>query len=184
VKHIPVEWIAAYYDGELRGAHRQQVEAHLEHCEICQIELEALGGLSQWLESAPAPRLHTSRERFASQVMLRVPRFIEPTGAQRVGQWLWRVAPLTILAAWAFLQVLTFVVPVGAWLLGQGSGLPTMAFSMPDLALDNLLPLLSHFSGVINLFLVFAVDFVLSLLLAGLLWSWLASWWVIKRNTL
>lgn len=43
---IPHEWLAAYHDGELDGARRAELEAHLPDCARCTQELAALRSLS------------------------------------------------------------------------------------------------------------------------------------------
>jgi hypothetical protein len=43
---ISNEWLALYYDGELDAKRREQVEAHLPTCTVCQRELAALKALS------------------------------------------------------------------------------------------------------------------------------------------
>jgi len=52
---IPPEWLTAYFDGELDGARRQQVEAHLAECPECRQELEELKTLRQALASLALP---------------------------------------------------------------------------------------------------------------------------------
>ncbi len=47
---IPEFWLAAYYDGELDGSQRLQVEAHLPECPSCRSKLDEL----RWLGSALA----------------------------------------------------------------------------------------------------------------------------------
>jgi anti-sigma factor RsiW len=46
---IPLEWLAAYHDGELDSARRGAVEAHLPGCASCRQELAALLSLSDVL---------------------------------------------------------------------------------------------------------------------------------------
>ena len=46
---IPLEWLAAYHDGELGGARRAELLSHLLDCALCRQELAALQSLSDAL---------------------------------------------------------------------------------------------------------------------------------------
>jgi anti-sigma factor RsiW len=46
---IPNQWLTLYYDSELDASRREQVEAHLATCAVCQRELAALKALSSTL---------------------------------------------------------------------------------------------------------------------------------------
>lgn len=50
----PGKWAAAYYDGELDEAGRQEFELHLAGCPGCQRELEALQALGSVLAGTPS----------------------------------------------------------------------------------------------------------------------------------
>ena len=64
---IPNEWLALYYDGELDSRRREQVEAHLPACVLCQQELAALQALSTALaiDRLPENALTTQSARLA-----------------------------------------------------------------------------------------------------------------------
>ena len=51
------ERLGAYYDGELSGAARAEMERHLGQCPSCAAELKRLGRLSELFSTAAAPKL-------------------------------------------------------------------------------------------------------------------------------
>jgi anti-sigma factor RsiW len=131
-EHV-LEWLPAYYDGELSENRRRKVEAHLQECASCLAELESLQGLSALLRSEPAPA-HTPPERFTAQVQLLLPR---GSGVRQQPQALprWMLgAPLLLIAGWAFLQAALIVT---AFALAAGSFFPGLAgWFATDSALD------------------------------------------------
>ena len=179
-------WLEAYHDGELHGRRLQQVESHLAQCAACRAELETLRTLSALLQSNPAADPRTLPERFVAQVRLRLPRHPDQPAwrhAIRVG---WRLVPVGLFGAWAFLQALFIV--AGAVLLalrfGSGSTLQGIAWlNSLGAGLNDLAPL-----GLPDLESVFPLgwDSVLYLGLMGLIgllyWSWLATWWARQHH--
>jgi hypothetical protein len=104
---IPSEWLTAYYDGQLDGARRERVEAHLRECAECRAELEAWNALSHALTAAPLPRADLSNPAdFWSGVQARLaPRDAAPD-APSARAMLLRWAPgLALLALNGLLQV-------------------------------------------------------------------------------
>lgn len=100
-EHV-TQWLSAYLDGELRGSKLHQVETHLAECEICQVALDDLQGLSALLHEIPAPEF-TSPERLSAQVNLRLPRTrleIREHKAWEVGWWM---IPVSLLSVWVIL---------------------------------------------------------------------------------
>jgi hypothetical protein len=96
------EWLNAYLDGELKNGKLHQVEKHLFECEECRAELESLKSLSSLLREVPTPEFIPS-ERFASQVILRLPHEkpkIVKHKAQEIGWWM---IPVSLLLLWVFL---------------------------------------------------------------------------------
>ena len=176
LEHISEEWLAAYYDHELRGSRLNQVETHLAQCEICRSQLDDLNVLSDILRIVPEPEYKTSPDRFASQVLLRLPRSETRPVPGRLGKLAWQMIPLGILAGWAFVQAVFLISPLVLALVG---GLPEGSYTALALPALNNLPgrwdLLEPFADFIGIY------FILTVLLAGLLWAWLASWWVIKK---
>jgi predicted anti-sigma-YlaC factor YlaD len=159
-------WLGAYHDGELTGRRLQKVEAHLVECAPCRAELESLRALSAMLGESSAPEGLLPPEQFVAQVGLRLPRRRQRPFGQRVALVAWRLVPFALLGAWLFLQTVFAV----AWIvqlvpgldLGQGTGfLPLSVADVRRLAMANL---------------------IVPMALALLYWSWLASWWVSRRE--
>ena len=186
-------WLGAYYDGELHGRRLRQVETHLAHCATCRAELESLRALTTLLQESPVAVGLASPERFVARVGLRLPRHPERTAWQRTLEIGWRLAPLSLIGAWTFVQAV-FAVSRGmlvalrmglrgdlaAWLpatLQQGTWL-TEVLSFSDTGLNNVgrvvLQLLSD-GGPLGWNVTL---YIVSLAVIGLLYlSWLASWW-------
>lgn len=106
-KHMH-EWLNAYLDGELRGSRLREAEAHLAECPACQSELDSLAGLSKFLHEVPEPE-YMPAERFASQVILKLPqRQVRPTRNQAF-EISWWMIPVALLAAWIFINTSFFL---------------------------------------------------------------------------
>ncbi len=196
-KHV-TDWLGAYHDGELRGLRLQKVEAHLAHCEVCQAELAELQALTTLLQTSPAPRILTQPDRFAAQVGLRlVRRPVQPTWrrALEIG---WRLAPVGLLGALAFVQ---------AALLVSGIALRALQFGLGSDVIASLLPVSqqgSWLTTALNLSSANLGDLgrmasqlfsnggplgwglmlnLASIVVIGLLYlSWLASWWARRQH--
>ncbi len=99
------ELLNAYLDGELNPQQRRKCETHLESCPECQAELEALETLSGRLAEVPLPEF-TSPEQLAANVALRLPRKpVQKSVPRKWTEYAWWLAPVGLLAAWAFLSV-------------------------------------------------------------------------------
>lgn len=71
---IPDIWLAAYYDGELDQARRQQLEAHLPGCTSCQRKLDALKSLNIALAADKLTEsAFTSKSAFWNEIESRLP---------------------------------------------------------------------------------------------------------------
>ena len=185
------EWIAAYFDGELRGERLRQVETHLAVCAECRTELEDLGRLSDLLQDVPPQTPRVSRGRFAAQVALRLPRGPEEHAGKRAARKFWLAVPVGVFSGWAFLQAIMLALPLGALLLNSfplGNALMSAGAANNALS-DSLGGLFSSpaaAGGWVNLagFSVemLLIDLALTILLAGLGCSWLASWWVVNKH--
>ena len=167
-EHV-LDWIGAYYDGELRGDRLRRVDAHLRECAACQAELAALQDLSPRLQASPPMPASTPPEQFVAQVRLRLtPRQAPEPGArlrQAAGLWL----PLGVLGLWAFSQAVMWVgglVLLGWRGLSAQLGIDTLAF--PAVGAANLLAL--------NIWLTVAAS--------GLVWGCLAGWWAAGNASL
>ena len=157
-EHV-LDWLGAYHDGELYGARRQAVEAHLSTCAECRAGLEALRGLSDRLRAAPPMPARTPPGQFVAQVQLRLAPLAArvPERArlrQLAGLWL----PLGALTLWALGQA---ALAAGSlvWLVWWGIS------AQPPY-------------GLIDLVIVYAV---LTAVVAGLVWGGLAGWWAARE---
>ena len=161
-------WIAAYHDGELPEARRGQVESHLQKCPACQAELEALKSLSALLQENPAMPVHTPPERFVAQVRLRLPPHPTPPASKQSLKTGWLALALGLLGMWAFLQAVLLVSGLVLRLLPWFGGLAGAEAleAYPGESLSEL----------------FLFDTGLTLLLATLVWGWLATWWAVWQK--
>jgi predicted anti-sigma-YlaC factor YlaD len=192
-EHV-TQWLGAYHDGELQGLRLQEVEAHLAHCAACRAELKELRALTALLQESPAPEVRTSPERFAAQVGLRLPRRpVQPTW-KRTLETGWRLTPVGLLGAWAFVQTVLAVATLALYALRIGVLGETIARWLPPLG-ESWLTQISRLSGaslnevgraVLRLLSLLSWSTVLNLIVLiviGLLyWSWLASWWARRQH--
>ncbi|MBT3320853.1 MAG: zf-HC2 domain-containing protein [Anaerolineae bacterium] len=102
-KHI-LDSLGAYLDGELRGRELKKVETHLSKCELCAEEYASLKSLSEILEEAPLPDF-SSPDRFAADVVLRLPRKEMTSIRSKVLEVGWWLAPVGLIAIWVFLGI-------------------------------------------------------------------------------
>jgi hypothetical protein len=192
-EHI-TQWLGAYHDGELRGAHLRQVENHLAECAECQSELEGMQGLSALLhETAPAGEFLPT-ERFVANLTLNLPRQPEsaqPRKALEIGWWL---VPVGLLGTWVFIQI-TFSLSSAVLFAADagllGSNLSWLQGNPPQMSWFALATnLLGGQVGVTGQVALSALNdahlFVTQLtgsllpqiLLAVLYLGWLAAWWL------
>lgn len=190
--------LGAYVDGELRGSRLRWVESHLQKCVACQKEVDALLALRQVLQESPAMETITSPDRFVAQVGLKLPRRQERPPAQRALDLSWRMVPAGLLLSWSFVQAVFLTVGLvqAAVRLGFGGEVGKLLFpagtsgiSFPEVArlsqaslaeaVQMLTDLVQSGGGsawVLLLYVTFTV-------VVGLLyWSWLASWWALRRH--
>jgi anti-sigma factor RsiW len=113
--------LEAYYDGELTGRRRREVEAHLERCGPCQRELARLRSLSSLLQEVPAYEPITPPEQFVSQVRLQLPPRAAPLGYRALRLSWWSV-PMLLLVGWGVLQSLGLVIALVLVALEAGLG--------------------------------------------------------------
>ncbi len=152
-QHV-LSWLDAYHDGELSGSRLRQVELHLQECETCRAELETLQGLSALLQTAPALEARISTDRFESQVRLLLPSHPQRTGWPKALRLGWSVAPFILIAGLAFGQAALWISQAVAMVLRAPASL---------------------------LFILF-LELAWMVVVAVLLWGWLASWWVLNRG--
>ena len=190
--------LGAYHDGELRGRQSRQVEAHLADCATCRAELERLRALAVLLQESPTAGDLTPPERFVAQVGLRLPRRPERPPWQRALYTGWRLTPLGLLGAGAFVQAVFAVAGLVLAALRLGLGGDVAAGLLPasqgGLWLAEVLDLsgagledvarvmlrLLQGGGPLGWGVMLNLG---SLVVIGLLyWSWLASWWARRRH--
>ena len=188
------ELLGAYLDGELHGWQLRQVERHLEECQTCSVELEELRQLSRLLRETTIERGFTPADRFASQLLLQLPRQQEPPPSRK---WLkagWWLTPAALVATWAFAHTVV-VVSWLVWAALQTGMLGEAAAWLRDLPQHNLW--LSAFFSLFNGDLA-SVQPALSLaeswgqallaqaiwltMLAVLYWTWLVLWWFRRQR--
>lgn len=172
------EWLAAYYDGELRGSRQQQVEEHLGTCPQCRAELEALRKLSFLLQEAPAAESELTAQRFRAQVMLRLPPTIQRPGWQRTLKVGWQLAPFGAVLTWVFGQAAWLVASLAS-LLELPLNLERAGMLSRGLNLASASPGLGSIETIIELGLL---NLAFSALVAIFLCGWLTSWWLVRRR--
>jgi len=191
-------WLEAYHDGELRGRRRRQVEAHLEGCATCRAELEGLRALTALLWESPAAGELAPSDRFVAQVRLRLSRRPEWPAWQRTLELSWRLVPLGLLGALAFVQAMFITAGLVLQVLQIGLGSRLTAWLLPVSGYAPWLAGALRLSGAATADVGRAVWHLLrhggalswttvlnlvSLAVIGLLyWSWLASWWIRRQR--
>lgn len=186
-------WLEAYHDGELHGLRLHQVETHLAQCAACRAELEQLQALSALLQESPAAERLTAPDRFVAQVGLRLARRPEQPAGRRALETGWRLIPAGLLGAWAFAQAVFIMVGVVFVALNLSHG--TAAGLLPTRGGSWLMEVLRwtgvHLGNVERIVLqslstlgwLATLEFALLVAIGLLLWSWLASWWVRRRQS-
>jgi anti-sigma factor RsiW len=191
-------WLGAYHDGELHGRRLRQVETHLAQCAACRAELESLRALTGLLQASPAAAGIAPPERFVAQVGLRLPRRPAQSPWRRGLEIGWRLTPLGLLGAWAFIQAAFVVASLVLLALRLGAGgdliaglLPTgsQAFRLVDmLSLSDAglrevgQAALQLWEGGGPLGWGFTLNLVLSAVIGLLYCSWLATWWARRQH--
>ena len=173
------EWLAAYYDDELPGFRRQQVEEHLSGCPACRAELEELHKLSKLLLEVPSPERLLSAQRFQAQVKLRLPPAVSRPGWQTALKAGWQFAPLGAVFVWVFAQAVLLAtslasvlnLPVGLGSAGELSGWLNLAGSS------------LNFGEALSAVELVLLNLAFTSLVAVFLCGWIASWWVVRRRS-
>lgn len=187
-------WISAYHDGELRDAQRAEMETHLEHCDACQEELATLRALDGLLRlelhdsTTPAHDPPLSDQEFARQLVNRLPA-PQPSGFRSSLRTIWRFAPLSLFAAWALLQAVTWVsglALIGSPVLLDSEG-ALINLLMLDLAQWLSVPLLGPAVDAVPgtalpLAVLAALNLWVTLNMALLMGGWLAGWIAYHRR--
>jgi predicted anti-sigma-YlaC factor YlaD len=198
MKEHATQWLGTYLDGELRGFRLRSVEGHLQECAVCRSELEALAQLSTLLQESLAMEASTPPERFVAQVALRLPRRQQQLPARRALELSWKMVPVGLLFALAFVQT-AFTIAGAlqvALSLGLGGEVGTLIFpgagvSLPDLSSLSQGSLSAAVGSAAELILAggalawLPMSYLTVLVVIGVLyWSWLATWWARRRHQL
>jgi anti-sigma factor RsiW len=188
------EQLGAYLDGELSPGGARRLAAHLDQCPACRAELAQLRALSRVLREEPPTVAPPAPDRFAAQVTLRLARRPRRSLRRRTLRLGWRLAPLGLLSAWAFVQATLIVagavslvatVAPAAWT----TALPRRPFWLQELLTTPRAGLREGGRIVARVVgqggpLGWGVTLPwLALMGLGLLYlSWLASWWTLHRR--
>jgi len=194
MEHV-LDLLQAYHDGELQGRQARHIEEHLAHCESCRAELEAVRAFSALLQESPAAGDLMRPDLFVAQVELRLPPRPAQTGVRRALETGWRLIPVGLFGAWAFVQAV-FIVVAGV-LLAQGLPFTADLFAtvLPPVSGTSWLTAGQQCFTDTGLGVVWCVaDFVASLRWViligfvplvgiGLLYiGWLAGWWLRQQR--
>jgi anti-sigma factor RsiW len=197
-RHV-TNWLGGYLDGELKGLRLRRVEAHVAQCAACRGEVEALRDLVALLKESPPVEGLTPSERFAAQIELRLSPRPERPATERALEMSWRLVPIGLLAAWAFVQTVFIVAGMVQMALWTGLGGDVAAgllpgsergwwlsdlFRLPEASLSDAAQILLEFvRGGGPLGWAPAIYAVLLVLIGLLYWSWLASWWALHKRS-
>jgi hypothetical protein len=197
MEHV-LDWVQAYYDGELSERQVRRMDEHLAHCERCRAELEALEAVSVLLHASPAAGGLLRPDRFVAQVELRLPRRPVQTPLQRALEAGWRFMPVSLLGALAFVQ--TIFIVVSALLVALNFPATAGFFSslLPAGSGGSWLTGMQCFAGkgwgdwleIVRCAAQYVIPLGRPVLLStvlfagiGLLYlSWLASWWIRRHH--
>lgn len=175
---IPNEWLALYYDGELDAKRREQVEAHLPVCVLCQQELATLKALSDVLAVDRFAENALASQSARSELE---PRLTERgTATSSLLRWLPGIGLLVANVSVQFIAVVSVVVMLAAGQLGWIA----QPIEWLDRALSGwllgwitwLLPIQGDGWGL-SLFLI-----ILSAWLAVLYLAWLVYMWLDRQS--
>ncbi|HVM71823.1 MAG TPA: zf-HC2 domain-containing protein [Anaerolineales bacterium] len=184
----------AYLDGELKGTRLQDLKHHLAECEPCRNELNELRQVSALLQAAPTPEFMPAG-RFASNLMLTLPRRSMHDLPSKPASLAWWFVPAGLLGSWYFIQtVFTLTNAVSAaqmaGLLGQAArwlsgGQQTVWFAAMTSLLGSRAGTAQPTLSLLNTLSVTGANllngFLWQALIALLYWSWLSVWWFKRR---
>lgn len=186
--------LSAYLDGELHGTRLMEMKLHLSACEACRNELKELRLVSDLLQAAPDPEFMPAG-RFASNLMLTLPRRTRVDLPPKPGSLVWWLVPAGLLVAWFFVQtVFTLTDAVTAaqisGLLGQAArwlsgGQETVWFAAITSLFGSQAAPAQPALSLLNTLNVTGTNlldgFLWQALIVLLYWGWLLVWWFIRR---
>jgi anti-sigma factor RsiW len=186
--------LSAYLDGELHGTRLLEMEQHLPACEACRNELKDLRLVSELLQKAPLPEFMPAA-RFASNLMLSLPRRTMRELPPKPGSLVWWLVPAGLLVAWFFVQTVftltsTLTAAQMTGLLGQAArwlsgGQETVWFAAVTSLFGSQAAPVQPALSLLNTLNVYGVNllegFLWQALIVLLYWGWLSAWWLIRR---
>ena len=184
------ELLNAYLDGELNARQRRKFEAHLETCEECQTELEALDALSGTLAEVPLPEFPTP-DQLAANVSLQLPRTPQQDAETRsFFNQNWWLVPVGLLSAWASLSMISLAGELFETASSFGLIGNIFLFDSPPTSTAAFLGRFGLLDPSILSWLVpseafmrqFVFNIVWQLALAMLYLSWIALWWARENS--
>jgi anti-sigma factor RsiW len=164
------------------------MKLHLSACESCRNELKELRLVSDLLQAAPDPEFMPAG-RFASNLMLTLPRRTMRDLPPKPGSLVWWLVPGVLLAAWFFVQtVFTLTGAVTAaqisGLLGSG-GQETIWFAAVTSLFGSQAAPAQPALSLLNTLTVTGTNlldgFLWQALIVLLYWGWLSVWWLMRR---
>lgn len=191
MKTHPIQWLGAYYDGELNPEKNQQIKEHLETCQDCQKQLDQIAYLSAILHKVPEVAPLQPVDIFIEQVVTKLPE----KKSQNPGitwQVSWWMPPMILVSGWSFLQALFFMSGLLLQLkpfenISQfSSGSQTIleeffSFALLPAAYTWLSPIWHLLPGSDAIYILL-LNLIASCVCAILLASWLASWFTYHRH--
>ncbi len=185
-------WIQAYHDGQLRGVQRERVSAHLESCAVCQKELKQMLVLSDLLREYSAPQPISTPAAFMTRMMRRLPAPVPLPRWRARWEAAWQALPLMLMAGWILAQTVLAagnLSLLGGYATALANGAPfeiPFASGLPGvLRLDLVWPILAGapwLGPTTQMFLWITTSALLTLFFGILVWGWIASWWVSRRQ--
>lgn len=183
-----LDYLDAYYDGELNARLSQKVEKHLESCIECREAYQAMQQLSVELQAFTLPEF-TSADRFSSQVMLCLPREQEMPIPEKAFQIGWWMIPVLLISAGVINAAVIMINNTLLWAY-QFGWVQTPGYIIPTISLESFFGMiLNYLASLFPLsmqWMVFSEHFirpvlsnlVLELALAILYLCWIAIWWI------
>jgi predicted anti-sigma-YlaC factor YlaD len=185
-EHV-LDYLNAYYDGELNANLTKRVERHLAQCPLCQEAYEDLASTSSWLQDLSIPEMASS-EKMTADIALLLPREQEKPGKDGKFSVIWWIVPLVLLSVWVLIGSTQWIgnmlMTANHWgIISVDPGIFAYQ-SMNDLLFNTLMENMNEFipdniAWLINLQDVFRSNVIIGFLhltIAMLYLSWIAMW--------
>lgn len=187
MNHTQLDWIDAYFDGELQPELEQSFTHHLQECETCRQELENRQLLRTELRSLAMATGEKPAQQFISEIMLHLPPQSSSVSQKASLRILWYVIPLGILLCFVGLQIFGWVTGLLDLIPGVNS---FFALLFPVSAwggewfnwLSSVFQASIFWNGIGQVFEwnIFNQLFYLAVL-AILYCSWMVLWWINRQ---